>query len=159
MSDMEPFKVRLRDELGELNMRLAKLERFVEDDAPAFTQLDMAERRRLVMQLHHMRAYQRVLAARAEAHGLSPARVSADKILLEPLVLLMAFRYMLGRETYAVANFIELMEAHLDAIAKWHAQIVSDIKLAVAAGTAGAEVDVAGWRRLAETIEARSERA
>lgn len=66
---IEPHQQRVIDEYKELTERRDKLSAFT--FTPLFRSLEEAERKRLDEQLLHMNGYQRVLAARIHAMGLS----------------------------------------------------------------------------------------
>lgn len=66
---IEPHQQRVIDEYKELTERRDKLAAFTL--TPLFRSLEEAERQRLDEQLAHMNGYQRVLAARIHAMGLS----------------------------------------------------------------------------------------
>jgi hypothetical protein len=66
---IEDFQQRVIDEYKELTERRDKLAAFT--FTPLFRSLEEAERQRLDEQLVHMNGYQRVLAARIHAMGLS----------------------------------------------------------------------------------------
>lgn len=69
-------------------------------------------------------------------------------------LLLMAFRYALGRRTAAVGYIADLLVTHRHHLADWQRQqILADIWRAIAAGHAGMDCDVTDWRRAAETLQ------
>ena len=63
---MEEFKLRVLGEKEELDAKVGRLAEFI-DSSPAYAQLPLAERGRLVYQLHVMRAYSAVLQSRIDA--------------------------------------------------------------------------------------------
>lgn len=69
-------------------------------------------------------------------------------------LLLMSFRYALGRRTAAVGYVADLLITHKDHLPDWQReQIVADIWRAIADGHAGMGCDVTDWRRVAETLQ------
>lgn len=79
----EPTHVaRMHSELSELTDRAEKLDAFIASN-PVFKGLDSEEQHLMEQQLHHMRAYQRVLSMRlqgasADATGNEPLDDSGD---------------------------------------------------------------------------------
>lgn len=72
---------------------------------------------------------------------------------LQPVFLMYAFRYALGRRSYAVGDVCDALIAHRDALAPdWRYQVVRDIDEAIAEGRAGEEIDVARWRKVRQAM-------
>lgn len=70
-------------------------------------------------------------------------------IEVQPVFLVYAFRYALGRMTYAVSDVAEALIVHRDALEPmWRQQIVEDIEAAIAGGHAGMLQDTDQWRRV-----------
>lgn len=68
-------------------------------------------------------------------------------------MLVYAFRYALGRQTYAVTEVIAtIIGASLALSAHTRQTIAREIDAAIAADRAGAAVDVAAWRALSERL-------
>jgi hypothetical protein len=68
-------------------------------------------------------------------------------VMVDPALLMYAFRYALGRESYAVADVARVLitnVAHLRP--DWRGQIVRDIDDAIAEDRAGSASDVARWQ-------------
>ena len=60
-----------------------------------------------------------------------------------------AFRYYLGRQTYAVSEFCELLERKWEMLpASTRNLILREIKQAIDSQRAGGDCDVAAWRRV-----------
>lgn len=75
-------------------------------------------------------------------------------IKLPDVFLLYAFRYALGRMTYAVGDVADQLIAYRDILQPdWRRQIVQDIHNAIENGTAGQECDVERWRAVAEAMK------
>lgn len=76
-----------------------------------------------------------------------------DLVRLPPEFLMYAFRYALGRMSYAVGD---VADALVDNIGKlrpdWRSQIIRDIEAAVACGRAGMQMDVERWRQVAAAM-------
>lgn len=74
-------------------------------------------------------------------------------IRLPPVFLMYAFRYALGRMTYAVADVAEQLVAYRDILpADWRQQIVQDIHNALENGNAGHNCDAERWREVAKVM-------
>lgn len=77
----------------------------------------------------------------------------AGRILVDPGVLLSAFRYALGRATYIVGDTARELIAHRDALPQhWRDQIVRDIDLAIGGDRAGMDCDARQWARVADAM-------
>ena len=64
-------------------------------------------------------------------------------------VLISAFRYALGRQTYITADTASLLIEQKDNIRPdWQNLIVREINTAIVGGFAGAPIDVAQWERV-----------
>lgn len=71
-------------------------------------------------------------------------------IEVQPAILMYAFRYALGRQSYAVADVADALVAHRDALRlDWRQQIIRDIGEALDEGRAGMGTDIETWRRVA----------
>jgi hypothetical protein len=72
---------------------------------------------------------------------------------VQPVMLMYAFRYALGRQTYAVGNVADTLIANVDALRPdWREQIVRDIGEAIEDGRAGHAIDVERWTQVAEVM-------
>lgn len=72
-----------------------------------------------------------------------------DRVDTKASMLLYAFRYALGRQSYCVLDVADELIALRDALTgDWRRQIVQDIDVAIAEGQAGAAADVERWRRV-----------
>lgn len=72
--------------------------------------------------------------------------MSDDKILTDPIILMCAFRYALGRATYIVGWVADELIAHKDALRpQWRQQTVRDIREAVGSERAGMDMDARRW--------------
>jgi hypothetical protein len=77
-----------------------------------------------------------------------------ETVDVEPVFLMYAFRYALGRQSYAVKDVAHALALHRDALrADWREQIVRDIEEAIAQRRAGAANDVEVWRAVAEMMK------
>lgn len=64
-------------------------------------------------------------------------------------MLMYAFRYALGRQSYCVGDVADELIAHREALtADWRQQIVQDIDVAIAEKQAGSAADVERWRQV-----------
>lgn len=80
-------------------------------------------------------------------------RIATNTIELNPVFLMYAFRYALGRQSYSVVDVAsELVEHRDDLTADWRRQIVQDIKNAIENGDAGQQCDVDRWRDVARAM-------
>ena len=72
---------------------------------------------------------------------------------LQPVFLMYAFRYALGRMTYAVGDVGDALIVHRNALrSDWRYQIVRDIEEAIAEDRAGMPGDVEQWQRVARAM-------
>ena len=92
-------------------------------------------------------------------------------VAVDPVLLMYAFRYALGRMTYSVGDVAGHLIEHKDAIKlDWKQQIVRDIEEAITEDRAGMSFDAEKWidvveafgfketaRILTETLQARHE--
>lgn len=77
----------------------------------------------------------------------------ADTVQLHPMFLMYAFRYALGRMTYAVGDVADALIANRHLLrADWCRQIVQDIDNAIANDAAGHACDVERWREVARVL-------
>lgn len=84
----------------------------------------------------------------------------AKPVEVQPVFLMFAFRYALGRMTYAVGMVADKLEAEVDALTPdWREQIIRDIGDAIDRGAAGMTSDVERWTRCAEVMAAANARA
>lgn len=75
---------------------------------------------------------------------------SAD---VDPVILMYAFRYALGRGTYCVGDVAGALITHVQLLEPdWRQQIVQDVELAIADDRAGDDRHVARWREVAEAM-------
>lgn len=74
-------------------------------------------------------------------------------VTVEPTVLMFAFRYALGRRSYAPGLVRDAITANLDALSPaTRLQMVHEIHRAVELGEAGMSFDVEEWSRFAEDL-------
>lgn len=72
-------------------------------------------------------------------------------VSVEPVFLMYAFRYALGRMTYAVGDVTSALLEHSDKLQQdWKEQIVRDIEEAVKYDRAGHQSDIEKWQQLRE---------
>lgn len=70
----------------------------------------------------------------------------SDRVEVPAVVLMYAFRYALGRQTYAVGDMADQLLAHADALRPdWKGQIVRDIQEALRNDAAGHAMDRERW--------------
>lgn len=75
------------------------------------------------------------------------------EVTVDPVFLLYAFRYALGRMTYAVGDVAGALIEHKERLRPdWRRQIVQDIDNAIANGGAGMRCDIEKWREVAEVM-------
>ncbi len=68
-------------------------------------------------------------------------------------VIFYAFRYALGRATYAVGDVIEIIETHLDIITQYNKHLmIKEIKQAIEYDRAGWDCDRKDWEELLEKL-------
>lgn len=80
-------------------------------------------------------------------------RIATNAVELNPVFLIYAFRYALGRMTYAVSDVGDALIANRDALTPdWRQQIVQDINNAIAGGYAGHACDIERWREVAKAM-------
>ncbi|SDY97966.1 hypothetical protein [Hymenobacter psychrophilus] len=83
-------------------------------------------------------------------HSEAPAKTTLPTSELNDLMVC-AFRYALGRRTYATSTVSELVEQHWAGLpVGWRELVHREVREAVAAGCAGDACDVASWKRLLE---------
>ncbi|MDN5861748.1 MAG: hypothetical protein L0H84_24370 [Pseudonocardia sp.] len=74
-------------------------------------------------------------------------------ITVDPVILIYAFRYALGRMTYAVGDVAAALTAHAEQLRpEWRTQIIRDIDTAIEDGHAGMSCDVQQWRNVAHAM-------
>lgn len=77
-------------------------------------------------------------------------------ITVEPIMLMYAFRYALGRPSYSVGDVADALIAHAsDLRPDWRRQIIRDIDEAIEEGRAGDFDDAQRWRHVADLIAAQ----
>jgi hypothetical protein len=82
----------------------------------------------------------------------------SEFVRIDSVVLMYAFRYALGRQSYAVADVAKmLIEQRAQLRNDWRQKIVDEIDLAISEDRAGAESDVAIWRSVAVMMSLSSE--
>lgn len=82
-----------------------------------------------------------------------PGHTRGGPIALDSVFLMYAFRYALGRMSYAVADVAEALIDRKDFLRPdWREQIVRDIDEAIAEGRAGMDFDVQRWRGVADAF-------
>lgn len=75
------------------------------------------------------------------------------KVCTDPIMLMCAFRYALGRGTYIVGWVAdELIEHRLALRSQWRQQIVRDIREAIGEDDAGWGIDATQWRQVVEAF-------
>lgn len=80
-------------------------------------------------------------------------RIATNTIELNPIFLMYAFRYALGRQSYSVAEVANELIAHRnDLTADWRRQIVQDVTNAIANDAAGQQCDIDRWREVARVM-------
>ena len=85
--------------------------------------------------------------------------MSGHTITVEPIMLMYAFRYALGRMSYSVGDVADALTAHAgDLRPDWRRQIIRDIDEAIEEGRAGMFIDAQRWRHVAGAMAA-AERA
>jgi len=68
-------------------------------------------------------------------------------------MLIMSFRYALGRKSTAPSTVQSLLSSYGHALEPWQAtQIVKDIEHAIASGLAGMDCDVVTWKEVARRL-------
>lgn len=76
-------------------------------------------------------------------------------IRVDPVMLMYAFRYALGRRSYAVGDVADALIAHIgDLRPDWRRQIIRDIDDAIEDGRAGDFDDAQRWRHVANVMTA-----
>jgi len=61
---------------------------------------------------------------------------------------LYAFRYCLGRASYAVQEMVEELIINWGSMEAFQSQIQNDIELAIVRGSAGHDIDIEQWQRI-----------
>lgn len=75
--------------------------------------------------------------------------MSRAMIEVSPDILFYAFRYALGRRTYAVLEVVNAMHEHWDSFDKFtRIQIHSEIKKAINEDRSGADIDTINWETI-----------
>ena len=75
-------------------------------------------------------------------------------VLVPEWLLISAFRYALGRQSYIVNETIRVLESNAHTLrTNWRLLIVTEIRDAVRTGAAGSSYDADNWTRLADTLE------
>lgn len=70
---------------------------------------------------------------------------------VDPLMLLCAFRYSLGRMTYITSTCADWLVRYWDCLSPyWQKQTHDEIKEAIELNRAGMDCDVASWKRILE---------
>lgn len=65
-----------------------------------------------------------------------------------------AFRYVLGRMTYAVSDVVELIIRYKSIISENHKSLmIKEINEAIENGHAGMDCDISEWKNVLETLE------
>lgn len=81
----------------------------------------------------------------------------ARPVEVQPVFLMYAFRYALGRMSYAVGDVADTLEANVDRLTPdWREQIIRDIGDAIEENRAGMTGDVERWTRLAEFMASKN---
>lgn len=76
-----------------------------------------------------------------------------QSIHVPPVFLMYAFRYALGRRSYAVADVAGALEANVAALRlDWRQEIVRDIDGAIREGRAGTASDEIRWAKCSEVM-------
>lgn len=80
-------------------------------------------------------------------------------VQVEPVFLMYAFRYALGRMTYVVSDVADALIAHRDALQPtWRQQIIEEITRAIAENRAGMPMDVDRWRSVLTSMSTYQDR-
>jgi hypothetical protein len=75
--------------------------------------------------------------------------VTGPKILTDPIILMSAFRYALGRASYIVGWVADELIAHRDALRPdWRQDTVREIRQAFGGDAAGWGIDAVTWQRV-----------
>ena len=75
-------------------------------------------------------------------------------IRLDPIFLMYAFRYALGRKSYSVHDVATALIEHKDSIrTDWQQQVIRDITEAIAEGRAGMPMDEQLWLEVVAVFE------
>ncbi|MFF0904031.1 UNVERIFIED_CONTAM: hypothetical protein RF653_10185 [Kocuria sp. CPCC 205316] len=75
-------------------------------------------------------------------------------IQLDPIFLMYAFRYALGRQSYSVHDVATALIEHKDSIrTDWQRQVIRDITEAIAEGRAGMRMDEHLWLDVVAAFE------
>jgi hypothetical protein len=78
----------------------------------------------------------------------------SERVEVEPILLMYAFRYALGRMTYAVSDVSAALIAHRHALrADWREQIAERIHQAIAADAIGHDTDRIRWLEVARAMQ------
>lgn len=78
----------------------------------------------------------------------------ADTVTVAPELLVYAFRYALGRQTYAVPDVTQALRQHHTALTpQTRRQIADEIRDAIRAGRAGSITDADEWDAVATFLE------
>jgi hypothetical protein len=81
----------------------------------------------------------------------------ARPVEVQPVFLMFAFRYALGRMSYAVGMVADTLEAYADELTPdWREQIIRDIGDAIEENRAGMAGDVERWTRCAEFMASKN---
>lgn len=81
------------------------------------------------------------------------ATMHDDRLPMDPLVLLAAFRHALGRQTYTARVVADTLIEYRDRLDDdWRRQIIQDTENAIARDEAGDYNDVTRWRKVQEAM-------
>ena len=73
---------------------------------------------------------------------------------VQPVMLMYAFRYALGRQSYAVGDVADTLIRYYDELRPdWREQIMRDIEVAVREGRAGGRMEVETWQGVARVMQ------
>lgn len=74
-------------------------------------------------------------------------------VAVDPVMLMYAFRYALGRMSYAVGDVVDALIEHKAQLRPdWKTQIVRDVISAINEGRAGHDADIEKWRSVVEAF-------
>jgi hypothetical protein len=75
-------------------------------------------------------------------------------ITVDPMIVVAAFRYALGRSTYVVTDVTDCIQRNASTLPRPdRALMVREIREAISGGRAGMSMDVAAWERTLERLD------
>lgn len=82
-----------------------------------------------------------------------------ERILVDQTILTWAFRYCLGRRSYAVGDCINHLIEHWNDLNKPMQKLIcKEIRTAIEQGDAGGKYDIEGWKRVLRKEEEDEQR-